>query len=130
MHLASGLPWALPVCLAVDSAPTGDRVALADEAGQPVAVLEVEEVFDYDKEREAEHCFRTTDDAHPGVARLYAQKPQYLAGHVTVFERARARRFRSWRATRPRRGGSSPSEAGSASSDSRRGTRSTARTST
>ena len=25
MHLASGLPWALPVCLAVESAPTGDR---------------------------------------------------------------------------------------------------------
>ena len=33
MHLASGLPWALPVCLAVDSAPAGDRVALADESG-------------------------------------------------------------------------------------------------
>ena len=90
MHLASGLPWALPVCLAVDSAPTGDRVALADEAGRPIAVLEVEETFEYDKEREAEHCFRTTDDAHPGVARLYAQKPLYLAGRVTVFERASA----------------------------------------
>jgi sulfate adenylyltransferase len=88
MHLANGLPWALPVCLAVDSAPAGDRVALADEAGTPVAVLEVEEVFEYDREREAENCFRTTDDAHPGVARLYAQKPRYLAGRVTVFERA------------------------------------------
>src|SRR6188472_4726885 len=42
MHLASGLPWALPVCLAVDSAPTGGRVALADESGKLVAVLEVE----------------------------------------------------------------------------------------
>ena len=88
MHLANGLPWALPVCLAVDSAPAGDRVSLADEAGTPVAVLEVEETFEYDKEREAEQCFRTTDDAHPGVARLYAQKPLYLAGRVTVFERA------------------------------------------
>ena len=90
MHLASGLPWALPVCLAVDSAPTGDRVALVDEVGRPIAVLEVEETFEYDKEREAEHCFRTTDEAHPGVARLYAQKPLYLAGRVTVFERATA----------------------------------------
>ena len=44
--------------------------------------------FEYDKEREAENCFRTTDDAHPGVARLYAQKPLYLAGSVTVFERS------------------------------------------
>ena len=42
MHLASGLPWALPVCLAVDAAPSGDRVVLADESGKPVAVLEVE----------------------------------------------------------------------------------------
>ena len=33
MHLASGLPWALPVCLAVDSAPQGDRVALAPRLG-------------------------------------------------------------------------------------------------
>jgi sulfate adenylyltransferase len=87
MRLASGLPWALPVCLAVDSAPRGDRVALADESGRLLAVLEVDEVYDYDKEREADRCFRTTDDAHPGVARLYAQKPCYLAGSVTVFDR-------------------------------------------
>jgi len=87
MRLESGLPWALPVCLAVDHAPAGDRVALADEAGRPLGVLDVEEVYPYDKEREAELCFRTTDAAHPGVARLYAQKPLYLAGRVTVFER-------------------------------------------
>ena len=88
MHLTGGLPWALPVCLAVDAAPSGDTVALTDGEGRPLAVLEVEEAFEYDKTREAERCFRTTDDAHPGVARLYAQKPLYLAGRVTVFERA------------------------------------------
>jgi sulfate adenylyltransferase len=87
MRLASGLAWALPVCLAVENAPSGDRVALADETGRPLAVLEVEEVFDYDKEREASQCFRTTDEAHPGVARLYGQQEHYLAGAVTVFER-------------------------------------------
>jgi sulfate adenylyltransferase len=88
MRLANGLPWALPVCLAVDSPPRGVRVALVDQSSRPVAVLEVEETFEYDKEREADKCFRTTDDAHPGVARLYAQKRLYLAGRVTVFERA------------------------------------------
>ena len=87
MRLGNGLPWALPVCLAVDEAPAGDRVALADESGRKLAVLEVADVYDYDKEREAENCFRTTDDAHPGVARLYGQRPRYLAGRVTVFER-------------------------------------------
>ena len=88
MRLASGLPWALPVCLSVEEAPTGDRIALADRTGKPYAVLEVDQVFDYEKQREAQQSFRTTDDAHPGVARLYGQKPLYLSGRVTVFERA------------------------------------------
>jgi len=87
MRLDRGLPWALPVCLAVDNPPRGEEVALSDERGQALAVLEVDDVFEYDKEREAERCFRTTDEAHPGVARLYAQKPLYLSGRVTVFER-------------------------------------------
>ncbi len=87
MHLPSGLPWAMPVCLAVDTAPKHDRVALADESGSLFAALEVGEVYSYDRECEAELCFRTTEDAHPGVARLYAQKPLYLSGKVTVFDR-------------------------------------------
>jgi sulfate adenylyltransferase len=45
-------------------------------------------VYTYIKEREAEAAFRTTDPAHPGVARLYRQKDLYVAGPVTVFERA------------------------------------------
>jgi sulfate adenylyltransferase len=86
MRLANGLVWALPVCLAVDAAPRGERVALTDPTGRPVAVLEVEEVYEYDKDLEAQQAFRTTDGGHPGVARLYGQKPLYLAGNVTVFE--------------------------------------------
>jgi sulfate adenylyltransferase len=45
-------------------------------------------VYTYIREREAEAAFRTTDPAHPGVARLYRQKDLYVAGPVTVFERA------------------------------------------
>ena len=87
MRLENGLPWSLPVCLAVDTPPRGEEVALTDESGRALAVLEVDDAYEYDREREAERCFRTTDDAHPGVARLYAQKPLYLAGRVRVFER-------------------------------------------
>jgi sulfate adenylyltransferase len=88
MRLANGLPWSLPVCLAVDGPPQSDRVALVDESGRPVAVLDVDGAYDYDKEREAELAYRTTDTAHPGVARLFDQRQMYLAGQVTVFERA------------------------------------------
>src|SRR5262249_57820912 len=58
MRLANGLPWALPVCLAVDEAPTEGRVALDDSA-----VLDVEEGDEYDKEREAAQAVRATEDA-------------------------------------------------------------------
>ena len=87
MRLSSGLAWALPVCLAAVLAPGGDRVALADEAGRTYGVLDVEDVYEYDKEREAQQSFRTTDAAHPGVARLYDQADLYVAGRVTVFDR-------------------------------------------
>jgi sulfate adenylyltransferase len=88
MRLANGTPWALPVCLAVDSAPRDDVVALTDGSGRVRGVLEVMAVYTYIKEREAEAAFRTTDAAHPGVARLYDQKDLYVSGPVTVFERA------------------------------------------
>ena len=87
MRLASGLPWALPVCLAAVGMPKGDRVALADEAGRKYAVLDIEDVYEYDREREAQQAFRTTDAAHPGVARLYDQADLYVAGRVSVFDR-------------------------------------------
>lgn len=87
MHLADGTIWALPVTLAVEQAPSGDRVALAAEDGTLLATLEVGEVFGYDAAHEAERCFRTTEEAHPGVARLYTQPKHYLSGEVTVFER-------------------------------------------
>jgi sulfate adenylyltransferase len=77
------------VTLAVADAPKGDTVLLTDEAGEPLATLDVAGVYDYDPRHEAERCFRTTDEAHPGVARLYAQAPLYLAGRVTVFDRPR-----------------------------------------
>jgi sulfate adenylyltransferase len=87
MRLANGLPWALPVCLAVEKAPKGDQVALADARGRIYGLLDVMAVYTYTKEVEAERAFRTTEAAHPGVARLYEQKPLYLAGPVTVFDR-------------------------------------------
>jgi sulfate adenylyltransferase len=86
MRLVNGLPWALPVCLAVVEPPRADRVALVAPSGDPVAVLDIDDVYEYDKEREAQQAFRTTDPAHPGVARLYDQSPLYVAGRVTVFD--------------------------------------------
>ncbi len=95
MHLASGLPWTIPVTLAVDedtagSIEVGQSVALAepDPAGgtRLLGVLEVAEKYPYDKEAEAAQVYRTTESAHPGVARLYGQGDVLLGGDVWVFD--------------------------------------------
>ena len=73
MHLASGLAWAIPVTLAVETQPQGDRLALEGYEGGLLAVLDVAEVFEADRQNEAAKVFRTTEEAHPGVAQVYAE---------------------------------------------------------
>jgi len=47
--------------------------------------MTVEEKYTYDKKEEAKHVFRTDDEAHPGVAKVYAQHDVLLGGPVKVF---------------------------------------------
>lgn len=87
MRLANGLPWTIPVTLAVDAddAPVvGASVALCDPAGTLRGVLQVQDVFGYDKAREAREVYRTEDAAHPGVAAVYAQGETLLGGPITL----------------------------------------------
>jgi sulfate adenylyltransferase len=91
MRLASGEGWSMPITLAVTaeeaSAVTeGCDIALADGSGAPLAVMQVAEKFGYEKDIEAQNVFRTEDEAHPGVAALYAQGEVLLGGPVQVFE--------------------------------------------
>ena len=73
MHLASGLAWSLPITLAAEATRRADEIALTDEAGRLDAILEVEQVYEYDKRTRGRLVYRTDDDAHPGVAAVYAQ---------------------------------------------------------
>jgi sulfate adenylyltransferase len=86
MRLANGLPWTIPVTL-----PVSDETAARLEEGQEIALLDgdhlmgimtVAEKFRADKEREAREVYRTTEEAHPGVARLYRQGDWLLGGEV------------------------------------------------
>jgi sulfate adenylyltransferase len=91
MRLTSGERWPMPITLPVsaDQAAAieeGAEVAVADESGRALAVMTVVEKFEYDRKLEARSVFRTEDEAHPGVAALYAQGDVLLGGPVRVFE--------------------------------------------
>jgi len=92
MRLANGAVWSIPVTLAVSSdvaasMKSAASIALEDPSGRIAATLEVNELFAYDKRAEASQVYRTTDEAHPGVARVYAQGDVLVAGPVTLLER-------------------------------------------
>jgi sulfate adenylyltransferase len=103
MRLASGLPWSLPITLAateeeVSRLKTGERAAIVHD-GRPVAIIIVDDVFDYDAKHEAELTYRTTDEEHPGVSYLYSQAPYYVGGDITVLENPFEHEFASYRLT-------------------------------
>ena len=89
MRLANGLVWSLPVTLSVgqeelNGLSEGEEAALVDGSGRTVATIEVEDLYSYDKEREAREVYRTTDEAHPGVAALNRQGDTLVGGKVTL----------------------------------------------
>lgn len=91
MHLDNGTLWPIPITLSVseeqaDSLPLGSQIALIDEeSGELMGSMEIEEKYRYDKSYEAKMVFRTIDQDHPGVAKVYAQKDILIAGPVQVF---------------------------------------------
>jgi sulfate adenylyltransferase len=97
MRLNDGLPWTIPVTLAVSddqarSIRVGQQVALT-EHGVIVAVLDMREKYRCNQLEEAQQVYRTLDAAHPGVARLYRQGDVLLAGPIEVLNLpARARK--------------------------------------
>jgi sulfate adenylyltransferase len=103
MRLANGLPWSLPITLAPTEAELanlkeGEQAAIVHE-GRPVAIIDIEEIYEYDAKDEAQKCFKTTDDKHPGVAHIYSQGPKYVGGDVTVLENVFADEFSEYRLT-------------------------------
>ena len=91
MHLANGLVWTIPIVLSTDRDTAkdlreGSDVALVDPSGDVAAVLHLEDKFTTDKKHYALQVFRTTDDEHPGVRRVYEEDDVYLGGPIDLLK--------------------------------------------
>ncbi|HFD79171.1 MAG TPA: bifunctional sulfate adenylyltransferase/adenylylsulfate kinase [Gammaproteobacteria bacterium] len=88
MRLADGTVWPVPIVLDVpekfaEKLETGAKIALRDAEGFMPAVLTVEDIWQPDKEREAEKVYSTTSDKHPGVRYLKeCVHPVYVSGRI------------------------------------------------
>ncbi len=92
MRLESGVLWPIPITLDVSEefaggVSEGDTIALRDVEGVLIATLKVSDIWQPDKQSEAQRVFGTTDDSHPGVNYLlHKAGPVYLGGKIDGVE--------------------------------------------
>src|SRR3989449_5562159 len=101
MRLTSGVAWPIPITLSVTNEQTRtfrqfEDVALYQE-DHLLGILHLADKYRYDKEREAELVYRTTDAAHPGVRALYNQGDWLLGGKISLVNRPRDPAFARYR---------------------------------
>lgn len=96
-RLANGLIWPVPLSFApigkrnseiIETLSVGDEVSLIDSENKPVAILKLEDIFEYDKDERASSLFNTTDRNHPGVDSIYRRMGDTaLGGPIKLLRR-------------------------------------------
>jgi sulfate adenylyltransferase len=89
MRLANGILYPIPVTLPVDEQVLSSGVkaiTLSNGSGQALAIVEIEEVFSYDKKREARLVLGTTDPIHPYVAEMAVCGKVCISGPLKVLD--------------------------------------------
>jgi sulfate adenylyltransferase len=86
-RLADDVPWTIPILF--DSEKTngineGDTVMLTNNDTNMKALLDVKEIYTYDKKTIASEVYGTTDSSHPGVAMLYNMKDHFIGGTIIL----------------------------------------------
>ncbi|WP_248929002.1 sulfate adenylyltransferase [Paenibacillus hamazuiensis] len=102
MRLANGTVWSIPITLAVEEAvasqlKVGQQVALVgEEDGVIYGTLDVKSIYQVDQQREAVNVFKTADEAHPGVQKLYSRPSTYVGGPVQILNRPKPKKFEDY----------------------------------
>jgi sulfate adenylyltransferase len=105
MRLANGLIWTMPIILDLPAElakqlARGTSLALRDPEGVMLAVLQVEETWQPNRQSEVESVFGTADRKHPGVSSvLDRSNPIYVSGKLEGLQLPSHYDYRSLRLT-------------------------------
>ncbi|MDP6422786.1 MAG: bifunctional sulfate adenylyltransferase/adenylylsulfate kinase [SAR202 cluster bacterium] len=89
MRLTEGALFPIPITLPVgDDAEVSldQRIALRDSRNNILAVMDVEEIFDWDLNETSLKVFGTTDVRHPLVAEMHRWGARNISGAITVLQ--------------------------------------------
>ena len=89
MRLQNGVLFPIPVTLPVDPAALAggvEQIVLSDSRNNRIAVLQVEEVYEWDAQHEAQMALGTTDTRHPLVSEMNRWGKVYVSGALKVLD--------------------------------------------
>lgn len=97
MRLENGIPWSIPITLAVDDweINEGETINLVHN-DTVYGVMEVKEKYKPDKYVEAKLVYQTTDSNHPGVNKLFERPEFYISGPITLIRKPEKTMFPSY----------------------------------
>ncbi|MGF9915705.1 sulfate adenylyltransferase [Paenibacillus ehimensis] len=99
MRLEDGTVWSIPITLAVEpqiarDLAVGQDVALVGaQDGVIYGIIEVQSIYHVDQRKEALKVFKTDDEAHPGVQKLFSRPSTYVGGPIQVLNRPKPDKF-------------------------------------
>jgi sulfate adenylyltransferase len=102
VRLANGHLFSIPITLPVDrdeAIGLDKQVALRSPKNELMAVLTIDEIYDWDRDAVAQKVFGTLDTRHPLVAEMYRWGGLNLSGKLQVIELPRHFDFRDLRLT-------------------------------
>jgi|TARA_B100001750_G_scaffold235072_1_gene237160 sulfate adenylyltransferase len=88
MRLENNLLWPIPITLDInnelaDKLEINEKIVLRDKEGFAIALLTVNDMWNPNKEEEAQQIYETTDIYHPGVNILLNEThPTYVGGSI------------------------------------------------
>ncbi|MGB0855551.1 MAG: sulfate adenylyltransferase [Nitrosopumilus sp.] len=103
-RLANDLAWTIPIVLDVDEKTASQmkearNVLLQNPQGVGVAILHVEEIFSFNKEKTTQGVFGTNDSSHPGVAKTMLMQDYLVGGKIDYIQRPEESEIRKYRLT-------------------------------
>lgn len=100
MRLKDGVVWSLPITLPVSkevaaTLQIGEEVKLQKD-GIVYGTIHVRDIYTPDLEKEAIHVYRTNDEKHPGVKKMYERGDVYVGGEITLIRRIEQTNFSTY----------------------------------
>src|SRR5699024_5528065 len=100
-RLADGTIWSIPITLPVTEEQAknfniGEQIALKGEDDVIYGTITLEEKYTYNQEKEAQNVYGTTEEAHPGVKKVYEKGNVYLGGPITLLNRPDHSQFEAY----------------------------------